>query len=418
MFLQSAIRIPHSAISVLRHARINLVRPGGNAALQVYEASAEAGARQRLNCLCASDAALAVNDRLAPLFNLRLPVDDLPERDEFRCGDARDLVLVRLAHVYDLNTLAAVEPLFQLRRTDLFHLSRLLRFVRLRRRRAQSAELLVVNQLAYRRRLPAHGARRVFPQLQLAEAKLPRVEQEQTIDERVASAEYELDRLVRLYRADDAGQHAEHSAFGARRDEAGRRRLWIKATVARAPRGPENARLPLEAKDRAVDVRLAREHARVVDQIACREVVCAVNDNVVIAYEFQRIVARQTRLVSLYLHVRVDVAQTVARRLDLGPPNVLRAVHDLSLQVRRVNHVEVNDAERADARRRKVHAPGHTKSPSPDRQNARGLQTPLPLHADFGHDEVTAVARNLFVRERRERGRVPFDRRRGSTLYR
>src|SRR5205085_10441157 len=118
--------------------------------------------------------------------------------DEFRSGDARDLVLVRLAHVYDLNTLAAVEPLFQLRRTDLFHLSRLLCLVRLRRRRAQSAELLVVNQLAYRRRLPAHGARRVFPQLQLAEPKLPRVEQAHTLDARVASASYARGRLVRL----------------------------------------------------------------------------------------------------------------------------------------------------------------------------------------------------------------------------
>src|SRR5437588_9065718 len=87
---------------VFRHAGVNVVRPGGDAALEVDESAAEAGARQRLDGAGAADAALAVDDRLALGVNLFLPVDHLSERDQLRAGDARDVVLVRLAHVYDL----------------------------------------------------------------------------------------------------------------------------------------------------------------------------------------------------------------------------------------------------------------------------------------------------------------------------
>ncbi len=114
----------------------------------------------------------------------------------------------------------------------------------------------------------------------------------------------------------------------------------------------------------------------------------------------ERVLARQTRLVRLDLDVRVDVVQAVARRLDLRAPHVLRPVHDLTLEVRRVHHVEVHDAERADARRREVHPRRRAQAPRADHQHARRLQTPLPLHADLGHDEVAAVTRDLVVRER------------------
>ena len=52
--------------------------------------------------------------------------------------------------------------------------------------------------------------------------------------ERLADAEQELQRLVRLQRADDPGQHAEDAALGAARRELGRRRRGEEAAVARA----------------------------------------------------------------------------------------------------------------------------------------------------------------------------------------
>src|SRR5215813_4424504 len=100
----------------------------------------------------------------------------------------------------------------------------------------------------------ADRAIRVLAQLQFAEAQAPGVEQKQPIDHDIGRAENDLNRLVRLDRADDARQHSEHSAFGTGRHQSGWRRLRIKAAIARATLGPEDTGLALETKDRAVNV--------------------------------------------------------------------------------------------------------------------------------------------------------------------
>ena len=57
----------------------------------------------------------------------------------------------------------------------------------------------------------------------------------------------------------------------------------IEAAIARAVLGREHRRLSVEAEDAAVHVRLPEQHAGVVHQVARREVVGAVDDDVVVA---------------------------------------------------------------------------------------------------------------------------------------
>ena len=90
----------------------------------------------------------------------------------------------------------------------------------------------------------------------------------------------ELQRLVRLQRADDPGENAEHAALGAARSELRRRRRGEEAAVARALAGVEDGHLALEAVDRAVDDRDPVPDGRVVDEVAGGEVVGAVDDHV------------------------------------------------------------------------------------------------------------------------------------------
>src|SRR5205085_7849898 len=118
---------------------------------------------------------------------------------------------------------------------------------------------------------------------------------------RIAFAEDELDYFRCLNYAKQAGQDAEHSAFSARRNQAWRRRLRIKAAIARAIFGGEDAGLAFKAEDRCIDVRLAAEHARVVHQIARREVVGAVGDDVEICEHLKRVLAGEARL--KWLHI-------------------------------------------------------------------------------------------------------------------
>ena len=79
-------------------------------------------------------------------------------------------------------------------------------------------------------------------------------------------------------------EHAEHAALGAARDHARRRRLGVEAAVAGRvvrERRREHRRLAVEAVDRAPDVGDPEEVRRVVDHVAGREVVGAVDDQVV-----------------------------------------------------------------------------------------------------------------------------------------
>ena len=106
-----------------------------------------------------------------------------------------------------------------------------------------------------RRRIAAERAGRVAGQSDLAHPGVERIDEQQPPHERLAGSEQQLERLGSLPGSDDAGQHPEHAALGTARNLALGRRLREEAAVARAAGRPEDRHLPVEAKDRPVDVR-------------------------------------------------------------------------------------------------------------------------------------------------------------------
>src|SRR5437868_8167311 len=177
----------------------------------------------------------------------------------------------------------------------------------------------------------AHRAIRILAQLQLPKTHPPGVEQKQPVNHYVRRAQDDLDRFVRLNRADNTGQHAEHSTFRAGRHQT--RRWWfrIKATIARAAFSPKDAGLAFKTKDRTVNVRLAGQHAGIIHQIARGKIICAVDDHVVVYKQTQSVLAGQSGLVRFDLDVWIDVFDAIASRSNFWPPNVFRAVNDLAL---------------------------------------------------------------------------------------
>jgi hypothetical protein len=162
---------------------------------------------------------------------------------------------------------------------------------------------------------------------------------------------------------------------------------------------PEDRDLAVEAVDRAPHVRLVQQHAGVVDQVARGEVVGAVDDQVVLAEDLQHVVAVQPRLVQADVDQRVDLADGVARALGLGPADVGDAVDDLALQVRLVDDVELDDAERADTGGGQVHEHRRAEAARTDGEHLGVLQSLLPVHPDVRDDQVAAVPADLVDRE-------------------
>ena len=309
-----------------------------------------------------------------------------------------DLVLVGLAHVDQhevaVAVLALLEPVLQRAHRDGGVGGRVRGLLADR-----AAEGLVVDELGDGRVVAAQRAARVLADAELAVLHLQGVVDHQLADQRLADAGEQLDGLVDLDRADAGAQHAQHAALGARRHHARRRRLGVEAAVAGgvdALRGrPEDRRLAVEAVDRAPDVGLVQEVRRVVDHVARREVVGAVDDQVVVGEDLEHVVVVETLVVHDHVDQRVGLLDGVARRLGLGPADVALPVDDLALEVRLVDLVELRDAERAHTGRGQVEQGGRAEAAGADHEHLGVLQPLLTRHPDVGDDQVTAVAAYL-----------------------
>src|SRR4029077_11271999 len=79
------------------------------------------------------------------------------------------------------------------------------------------------------------------------------------------------------------------------------------------------------------------------------------------------------------------------RRFHLGLSERLRRMDDLSLQIRLVDDVGVDDADPAHSRRSEIERGGGAEAAGPDQQNLRVEQLQLALLADLGDQQVAAV---------------------------
>ena len=379
--------------SILRNGRIDFIRPGQDAALEIPD-FAKARLPQELHGIGGTLAAAAMGHDFAGAIELSGALGQFAERDEVAVQIA-NLVLVRLANVENKKIVSAIEPCLQLAGRNFGntcgHGNMLLS--------SNSAKLFVVDQLMDRTMVAANRARRILAQPQFAEAHSQRVKEQEPADQRFADAEDQLDRLHGLNRADDAGQNAQHAAFGARRHQARRRRFGIEAAVARPPGIAEDGGLAFKPEDRAVDIGLAQQHAGVVDQIARREIVGAVDDDVVIAEQVEGVLAGQARLVGVDANRRDSAGQTFFGGLNLGPAHVGGGKRNLALQIGEVDDVEIDDSQPPHAGRGQIKPQRRAQSARADHQDFGLGELELPLHAHFGHDQVAAVALNLFFRQ-------------------
>src|SRR4029077_113372 len=85
------------------------------------------------------------------------------------------------------------------------------------------------------------------------------------------------------------------------------------------------------------------------------------------------------------------------RRIELFSPYIRRKVYNLPLQVSKIDHIEVDQADPADAGGCQVKSQRRPETASPDQQHLRLFELELTLHPHFGDDEVPAVAQDLVL---------------------
>ena len=173
--------------------------------------------------------------------------------------------------------------------------------------------------------------------------------------------------------ADHARQYAQHATLGAARDGARGRGLWIEAAIARPPEvRRKEAGLAFEAKDGAVHVWLAEQHAGVVREVTGGEVVRAVHHDVVGAQDLKGVVAGEAGLVKDDLDVRIEAMEGLSGGSSLRAADIWSAVEDLALEVREVHGIKIHNPEFANTRGRECRRP-----PLPDKATPASRVRPL-----------------------------------------
>src|SRR6266436_3857961 len=291
-----------------------------------------------------------------------------------------DLKLVRFAHIQNEKIVAAIQARFQLSRRDLRHRDvRRGSFLA-----AHAAEFVVVDELVDGGMLSAHRAVGILAQFQLAEFHGQSVKQQQAASEAIAAAEDQLDGLHGLNGPDDSGQHAQNAALRARWHEPGWRRLRIQAAIARTIGHAEHGHFSFEAKNRAVHIGLTKQNARVVDEIAGGKIVGAIDDDIEIFRELERVVAGQLRFERLDLNIRIQAGKALARRSGFRLANVAGAECHLPLQIREVHYIEVYQAQSPHTGSGEVQTQRRAQAAGANQQHLGALELELTFHADFG----------------------------------
>src|SRR6185369_3133370 len=263
-----------------------------------------------------------------------------------------------------------------------------------------------VYQLLHRGIRAAHRALRILRKLQFAKTHRQRIHEQQPTDQWLAGTEYELDDLRRLDDAQQARQHAEHSALGARWHQTGRRRLRIKTPVEGPRRIREYRCLPFKAKNRGVNIDLACQHAGVIDEITRGEVVGAVGNDVEVAEDVEGVRAGEFGVELSYVDEWIESPNAFRGTIDLRLADIAGCEQHLPLQVGFIDDVEVNNAKSSNSSGGQIERDRGAKASRADAEHARGLQPLLPCGANLRHDEMPRISPHLIGAERRVEDRV------------
>ena len=133
----------------------------------------------------------------------------------------------------------------------------------------------------------------------------------------------------------------------------------------------EDAHLALKLENAAVHDRLPDQHRGIVHQVARGEVVRAIDNDVIVPEERHDVVHRETLGIHAHLDIRIERVDRQRGGGGFGHPHTVSGVQHLALQVRAIDHVRIDDAQRADTRRGQV-------------QRRRGAESPGPDQYDFG----------------------------------
>jgi hypothetical protein len=378
---------------VLRDGVVDFVGPGVDAAFDALDVF-EALFAEELQGLHGTDAALAVDVQLLVGVEFGEAVREFAERYLWNAVNVTDFVFVRIADVDDLDVeLGIIEGALHVLDGD---------FIRVRGGdfgfRRDAAEDFVVDEFLDGRMVAADGALGVAAELELAELHVEGVEEHEASGEGGAFAEGDLQNFGGLDAADDAREDAEDAAFRAAGNHAGWRGFGIEAAIAGSAKvRSEDAGLAFKTENGTVDVGFLEENAGVVGEVTGREIIGAVDDDIVLADDVEGVFAGKPGVMDDDFAGGVDAVDGFLGGFSLGTSDVRGGVNDLALEIGEIDGVEVDNADFADTCGGEIHRYGGTEAAGADAKDAGGADFLLSGQTDFWQDQVAGVPPDLVI---------------------
>ena len=127
---------------------------------------------------------------------------------------------------------------------------------------------------------------------------------------------------------------------------------------------------------------LPREDTNVIRQIACRKIVRSIDDEIVVARRSSvAFSAVKLAVVQNDIHCGLISLQSIARRFQFLAADIFRPVKDLSLQIRNIDPIVIDQSDRADSRRGEIKRGRRAEPARADTQDARRFQCAVALRS-------------------------------------
>ena len=107
-------------------------------------------------------------------------------------------------------------------------------------------------------------------------------------------------------------------------------------------------------------------YASVIDQELCWEVVCSINDEIIVLNQFHDIFTGNECVVCNDLNIRIHGFHGFLCRFYLRLSNIFGCVDDLPLQVGQIHFIRIDNSDSSYACCRKIHCGRCTKSACTD----------------------------------------------------
>ena len=142
-----------------------------------------------------------------------------------------------------------------------------------------------------------------------------------------------------------------------------------------------------------------RHNTGIIDQEFCREVICSVNDKIIILDQIHNILRSNKSTISNHVYIRVQMIHSLFCRLYFCFPQIIGTVDDLSLQVGEIYLIRICDTDGSHTGCCQIHDTRCTKSAGSDDQNLCVQQFFLSFGAYFLQNDMTGVTLKLLVTE-------------------